>query len=224
MLKDSPTVGESSGSTSEGMKASASSSASPVAARTPSSRSRDTGSLACTRAAAEDLRQRATGAEQRHEIARFGPYSGGALLPSHSRDKVLDSAAVSGLAARPPPRVGDAGTSSKTTRPWVRPGRARGGAGSGTPADRRNRPARFEPAHAQSMSVLRGNGFEKDLLQRDGDDVHRHRVERARFLHDRVGAFARQHREDAPLAPHPAPGARNVASGASRSNTSWTRR
>src|SRR5712692_2454125 len=54
----------------------------------------------------------------------------------------------------------------------------------------------------QSMSVLRGNGLEEDLFQRDGDDVHRHRAERARLVEDSIGSLARQHREHATLAPH----------------------
>src|SRR5580658_4185431 len=55
----------------------------------------------------------------------------------------------------------------------------------------------------QSISVLPANGFEKDLLQRDGDDIHRHRIQPARLIEDPLGTRARQHRQHTTLAPHP---------------------
>src|SRR2546427_775578 len=54
----------------------------------------------------------------------------------------------------------------------------------------------------QSMSLLRSYALEEDLFQRDGHDVHRHRVERARLADDALGAVARQPREHTALPPH----------------------
>src|SRR5260221_10991701 len=54
----------------------------------------------------------------------------------------------------------------------------------------------------QSMSALCFHGLEKDLFQRDGNDVDRRRVERARLGENLFGSRARQHGEHAALAPH----------------------
>src|SRR5947207_3718876 len=54
----------------------------------------------------------------------------------------------------------------------------------------------------QSISVLRRDGFEEDLFQRDGQNVDRHRAQRARLLEDLLGAGAGEHAEHASLAAH----------------------
>src|ERR1700674_623392 len=54
----------------------------------------------------------------------------------------------------------------------------------------------------QSISILRRHGFEKDLFERHGGNVHGHRVQRSRLVEDPLGPGARQHREHTTLAPH----------------------
>src|SRR5882724_9616932 len=48
----------------------------------------------------------------------------------------------------------------------------------------------------QSMSVLRGDRFEKDLFERNRRDVGGRRIQRARLVEDAFGAGARQHGQD----------------------------
>src|SRR3954469_3648753 len=72
---------------------------------------------------------------------------------------------------------------------------------------RSTRPIRKRPRVSshdlyQSMSVLRGHGFEEDVFQRDGCDVDRSRIPRARFGDDRLGAGAGQDAEHATLTGH----------------------
>src|SRR5207245_8263379 len=56
----------------------------------------------------------------------------------------------------------------------------------------------------QSISVpLHGDGLEEDLLQRDRCDVDRNGLEPSRLFDDSGGSGAREHRQDAPVAPHP---------------------
>src|SRR5262245_50024250 len=51
--------------------------------------------------------------------------------------------------------------------------------------------------------VLRGNGFEKELLQRNGNDVDRDGLERAGAIDDRVCAAAGQHAQRAARPAYP---------------------
>src|ERR1051325_7586890 len=66
----------------------------------------------------------------------------------------------------------------------------------------RNRPRVSSHDLYQSMSVLRCDGFEEDVLQGHRDDVHRRRAERAGFVENRICAGAREQGEHAPGAMH----------------------
>src|SRR5690348_11555484 len=55
----------------------------------------------------------------------------------------------------------------------------------------------------QSISILLSNSFQKNLLQRDGDHIHRDRLQRARFFNDFAGPLPGQQRERTAMTLHP---------------------